>query len=231
MPPNHRIRPSLARRQRRRHCCHRQTHRSRTRQTNSPRDSPGWELRYWARRHPPRCNRQYNIKCQDNMPDRTPCYSCKAMVEDDSVCCDQNAALSCVHARKCGKIRAKALESAAPRAVANSSEPGRPGLRKSDASDRSVKSDKSDGSDKIIASAALSLVCDNPAVSLTLADGAVIGRTTGDYVAQLGSLDSYLGVSCLARHSPQANGISPILARATARLSMVSSVSPGSLWR
>lgn len=114
------------------------------------------------------------------MPNLTPCYTCKAMIEDDSVFCDQCGAelYICPKCKKFGKGAGKRCASCGGELV----RAGQPASEKSDVSD------KSDGSDKIIASASLALVCDNPAVSLTLADGAVIGRTTGDYVAQLGSL-------------------------------------------
>ncbi len=114
------------------------------------------------------------------MPNLTPCYTCKAMIEDDSVFCDQCGAelYICPKCKKFGKGAGKRCASCGGELV-------RAGQDVALGSDRS---DRSDSSDKIVEPASLALVCDNPAVTLTLADGAVIGRTTGDYVAQLGSL-------------------------------------------
>ena len=80
------------------------------------------------------------------MPNLTPCYSCKAMIEDDSVFCDQCGAelYICPKCKKFGKGAGKRCASCGGELV----RAGQTGSEKSDVSDRPVKSDKSDGSDE-----------------------------------------------------------------------------------
>ncbi len=120
------------------------------------------------------------------MSSLTPCYNCKAMIENDSVYCDQCGAelYICPKCKKFGKGAGKRCASCGGELVrAGEVDQGDAVKSDPDSFDKS-KSNAGDNAPVAVPT----LVCDSPAVSLPLADGAVIGRTTGDYTSQLGSL-------------------------------------------